>query len=171
MVSPILPDPDVLVPGEVRIAGNLITIALRTTRLLGVCPLCGRAANRVHGWYTGNAHERGIGRGEGFTLNIPMPPGSGDQEYRRVFDQQILPAPDAFKPACVLVSAGFDAAAAERIADIQLDPTSYAWMTQELVAMAELHGSGRLISVLEGGYEPASLRRCVVEHARSLMEG
>jgi len=120
--------------------------------------------------HSGHAHERGIGPGEGYTLNIPMPPGSGDSEYRRAFDEQILPALDAFRPACVMLSAGFDAAAADHTADIQLVPSSYAWMTRELVAIAELHGRGRLVSVLEGGYEPASLRTCVLEHAKSLMD-
>jgi len=121
--------------------------------------------------HTGHAHERGTGRGEGCTLNITMPPGSGDQEYRRAFDEQILPALDAFKPACLLVSAGFDSAGAERIAHIQLDPASYGWMTQALMAIADAHAGGRLISVLEGGYDPASLGHCVVEHVRSLVEG
>ena len=121
--------------------------------------------------HTGYAHERGVGLGEGFTLNIPMPPGSGDREYRRAFEEQILPSLDAFRPACVLVSAGFDAAGADHTADIQLVPASYGWMTRALMEAAESHGDGRLISVLEGGYDPTSLRGCVVEHVRSLMEG
>lgn len=145
--------------------------------------------------HTGQAAERGTGPGDGFTLNIPMKPGSGDAEYRRAFAGQVIPALDAFAPSVVLVSAGFDAAADDNTANINLVPESFAWMTRELAAVADRHcadrrraghygaahhgagrhgagrhGVGRLISVLEGGYDLASLGRCMLRHVSVLLE-
>jgi len=119
---------------------------------------------------TGYESETGRGRGVGFTLNIPMPPGSGDSEYRRAFAKRVVPRLDAFAPEFILISAGFDAAAEERIANINLEPASFAWMTQELLAAANRHAKGRVISVLEGGYDLPSLERCAAAHVRALLE-
>jgi len=119
---------------------------------------------------TGYESETGRGRGVGFTLNIPMPPGSGDPEYRRAFAERVVPRLDAFAPEFILISAGFDAAAEERIANINLEPASFAWMTQELLAAANRYAKGRVISVLEGGYDLPSLERCAAAHVRALLE-
>ncbi len=119
---------------------------------------------------TGRADERGTGAGEGFTLNVPMPAGAGDAEYRRAFAEQVLPALEAFAPGCIVISAGFDAAAADGTADIRLTPDAFAWMTQALAGVAGRHGAGRMVSVLEGGYEPASLARCAVAHVAELLK-
>jgi acetoin utilization deacetylase AcuC-like enzyme len=119
--------------------------------------------------HTGYANERGTGAGEGFTLNIPMRPGSGDAEYRRAFAEQVVPALDAYGPACILISAGFDATTADGTADINLAPESFAWMTREMAAVANRVCGGRVIAVLEGGYEVGSLCRCVVQHITSLL--
>jgi acetoin utilization deacetylase AcuC-like enzyme len=117
---------------------------------------------------TGNADERGRGAGFGYTLNLPMTAGSGDADYRCVFARRLVPALEQFAPEMLLVSAGFDAAADDRIANINLEPDSYAWITRQLVEVAESSCSGRLVSVLEGGYDPVTLGRCVVAHVAGL---
>jgi acetoin utilization deacetylase AcuC-like enzyme len=117
---------------------------------------------------TGYDYEHGSRRGDGYTLNIPMLPGAGDADYRRALDQQILPALTKYRPQFLLISAGFDAVHADPLADIDLEPASYTWMTEALVAAAETLCDGRLVSVLEGGYDMAALAESVVRHVRAL---
>ena len=118
---------------------------------------------------TGYADERGAGRGEGATLNIPMPLGSGDAEYREAFTDLVLPALDRFGAELLAVSAGFDAHRDDRLVrQIGLGDETFDWMTERLVAWADAHCSGRVLSVLEGGYELAMLTRCVRAHVERL---
>lgn len=117
---------------------------------------------------TGYEHEIGVGAGEGFTLNIPMHPGSRDADYREAFERSVLPRLAAFEPQLLFVSAGFDAHADDPLGNQRLSDDAFAWMTQQLLAVADRHASGRLISVLEGGYNLGVLRRCVGEHVRLL---
>ncbi len=117
---------------------------------------------------TGNAHEEGKGEGRGFTLNIPMAPGSGDKEYRAVFERQFLPRAEAFKPQFVLISAGFDAHREDPVGNQALETESYSWMTREMMALADRHCNGRLVSLLEGGYNLARLGECVAVHVAEL---
>ena len=119
---------------------------------------------------TGHQHERGIGAGEGFTLNIPMLPPSGDDAYRRAFDETILPAVDAYKPQFVLVSAGFDAHRLDPLAPIELDTESYGWMTDALLQVAQTHCDGKLVSLLEGGYHLDALAESVALHVSRLLD-
>jgi acetoin utilization deacetylase AcuC-like enzyme len=119
--------------------------------------------------HTGYESERGVGPGDGFTINCPMPPGSGDADYRRAFAEHVMPALEAYQPACVLISAGFDAVAADDVANLNLHPSSFAWMTEQLAGLADRHCRGSLISVLEGGYDLPSLSRSVSEHVRVLL--
>jgi len=118
---------------------------------------------------TGDATETGRGHGAGTTLNIPMRPGSGDADYRAAFAAQVLPALEAFQPQFILVSAGFDGAAGERIASILLEPSSFEWMTRALSAAADRFCQGRIVSVLEGGYDLPSLQRCTIAHVQALL--
>lgn len=118
---------------------------------------------------TGYETEIGIGPGAGYTLNVPMPTGSGDDAYRRAFEQKITPRLRDFAPQFVLLSAGFDAAAEERETDINLQPESYAWMTEAMCQVADEHADGRLVSVLEGGYDLHSLQRCATAHVEALL--
>jgi len=114
---------------------------------------------------TGMAHERGRGDGEGCTVNIPMPAGSGDAAFIAAFEEQVEPALDAFAPEFLLLSAGFDAAAAETIAHLNLTPAGYAGMTRRLLARCP-----RLVSMLEGGYVLRSLGQCAAAHVEALLE-
>jgi len=119
---------------------------------------------------TGYADEVGVGPGTGMTVNIPMRPGSGNAEYRAAFAEQVIPTLKAFAPQFILVSAGFDSAAEERIGSLLLEPASYAWMTQVLADIAAECGHRRIVSVLEGGYDLPSLQRCVAAHVRALLD-
>ncbi|MBN1511077.1 MAG: histone deacetylase [Phycisphaerae bacterium] len=116
------------------------------------------------GWET----EAGTGDGEGFTINIPILPGSGDAEYRRAFDERITPAVEAYRPEFVLISTGYDAHRLDPLAPICLEEESFRWMNQTALAYADRWAGGRLLSVLEGGYNLVVLGRCVAEHVEAL---
>jgi len=113
---------------------------------------------------TGAASEIGIGRGRGTTVNCPMPAGATDAHYEAAWRERILPAVAAFAPELILVSAGFDAHRADPLAQINLSTEFFAWMTKRLMELAERHCAGRLLSVLEGGYNTEELPRCVAAH-------
>lgn len=119
---------------------------------------------------TGYEHEIGRGPGEGFTLNIPLRPGCGEREYRQAFEEHIIPKLDGFAPEFVLISAGFDAAQGDRASSLNLEPSSYGWMTRAVTEIAERHARNRLVSVLEGGYDLTRLGQCVIEHVRAMLD-
>ncbi|MFT3785962.1 MAG: histone deacetylase [Tepidisphaeraceae bacterium] len=117
---------------------------------------------------SGYAHEVGNDAGRGTTVNLPMNPGSGDDEYADVFDRGVLPALDRFKPQLLLVSAGFDAHIDDPLAAINLTDDGYEMMTRTLVQAANQYAGGKIVSVLEGGYNLRALGRGVVRHMRAL---
>ncbi len=119
---------------------------------------------------TGNAEERGEGKGLGFTLNVPFPAGSGDTEYQKAFEEKLKPAAAAFKPDFVLISAGFDAAKGDLLGGMKVTPAGYAALTRVVKVIAEQHCQGRLVSLLEGGYDLEALAAAVEAHVRVLKE-
>jgi acetoin utilization deacetylase AcuC-like enzyme len=119
---------------------------------------------------TGNAEEKGQGKGLGFTCNVPLPAGCGDAEYRQAFEEQLQSAADAFKPDFVLISAGFDAAQGDLLGQMKLTPQGYAQLTRIVKDIASRYSRGRLVSVLEGGYNLDALAASVEAHLRVLME-
>lgn len=119
---------------------------------------------------TGYATECGVGSGNGFTLNLPMPAGSSDAEYRQVLTEQFLPAAEAFMPELVLLSVGFDAHRDDPLASMHLEDETFAWMGRTLCELADRHAAGRLVSILEGGYNLDVLKRCVTEHVAILAD-
>ena len=126
-----------------------------------------------------SSHQRGIypgtgaadERGRGNILNAPLPAGSGGILFRRAWGERLLPEIDAFKPQLILVSAGFDAHRLDPLAGLMLEADDYAWITTELVALAERHCQGRLVSSLEGGYHLDALRESALAHVRALLGG
>ncbi len=118
---------------------------------------------------TGYRGERGMGAGEGYTVNVLVPPGGDEEDYRRGWAEAAAPALAAFSPQFLLLSAGFDAQGTESIAHMNLTPEGFGWLTRELIAVAESRAEGRLVSVLEGGYELDGLGRCVVAHVGALL--
>jgi len=117
---------------------------------------------------TGAATERGRGAGEGFTINVPLRAGGGDDLYRHVFDERFLPAARAYRPELVLVSAGFDAHAADPLGGMRLTESGFADLTHRVVDLATESAAGRVVAVLEGGYDPAALARGVAATLRVL---
>jgi len=101
---------------------------------------------------TGTTAEVGAGSGLGYTINIPMPPGVGDQGYLQVFEQIVCPAVERFEPQFILVSVGFDAHWADPLAHMKLSLSGYDRLARQLITLAELWCEGRIVFVLEGGY-------------------
>ena len=118
---------------------------------------------------TGEAAEQGHGSGKGATINVPMSPGQGDDEYREVFDRVLTPAADAFKPEFVIISAGFDAHRDDPLASMALTEEGYADLTRRVVSLARRHSQGRLLSCLEGGYNLDALAASVERHVLELL--
>ena len=119
---------------------------------------------------TGAHSETGTGPGSGATLNCPMAAGCGDHEYREAFEERILPAARNFKPDAVLLSAGFDAHHADPLGSINLSTEFYRWMTEQMMDVADTCCKGRLISLLEGGYDLNALAECISVHLETLKQ-
>jgi acetoin utilization deacetylase AcuC-like enzyme len=117
---------------------------------------------------SGSERESGTGTGEGYNINIPMPSGAGDDDYRRAFEDKIIPALDEFAPGLIFISAGFDAHSDDPLAGINLSTGFYGEMTTMLRDAANKHCKGRIISVLEGGYNPDILKETVAIHLTEL---
>jgi acetoin utilization deacetylase AcuC-like enzyme len=114
---------------------------------------------------TGAASETGVGN----IVNVPLRPMSASSQFRLAMTRQVLPALDAFRPALILVSAGFDAHRSDPLAQLLLDESDYTWATEKLLEIAHCHASGRLVATLEGGYDLAALGASVAAHVRVLM--
>ncbi len=108
-------------------------------------------------------------RGAGNLLNILLPPGSGGFRFRNVWADEMLPAIDDFRPQLVLISAGFDAHLRDPQADLMLETDDFAWITGELHALARRHAAGRVVSMLEGGYDLQALAECSVAHVGAML--
>ena len=121
-------------------------------------------------WYpfTGHATETGEGKGRGTTLNCPLPAGSGMQAIGAAFEDRLLPALDAFRPDLILISAGFDSRENDPLGHFRLTDPDFAKLTRLLKEVADRHGEGRLVSVLEGGYHLEGLAKAVTAHVTEL---
>ena len=119
---------------------------------------------------TGWSQETGSGKGKGYTLNFPMPPGSSDKEYLKAMEH-IEQTMAHFKPQFVLISAGFDAHMADPLAHIRLTKKGYESLTRSVKNIAESYAKGRIVSVLEGGYNMEALKESLEAHITVLMEG
>ena len=110
---------------------------------------------------TGHESETGAGKGEGYTVNAPLPAGCGDGDYAAVFVDALLPIAEAYRPELVLVSAGFDAHRSDPLGGMDLSDEAFAAMCGAVKAIADRHCPGRIVLTLEGGYDVAALSRCV----------
>ena len=116
---------------------------------------------------TGSPRETGT---DNNVVNVPLRAGSGSDEFRAAWSERILPLLDDFAPELVIVSAGFDAHRADPLAQLEVETEDFVWLTEELLAIADRHAQGRLISVLEGGYDLNALAESVATHVQSLMQ-
>lgn len=119
---------------------------------------------------TGRGTESGVGRGAGATINVPMKAGEGDDAYREVFQDVLIPAADAFQPDFVIVSAGFDAHKDDPLAGMGLTEEGYTDLTRMVLSIATRHSQGRLLSCLEGGYNLHALSASVERHVLALLD-
>jgi acetoin utilization deacetylase AcuC-like enzyme len=119
---------------------------------------------------TGLASERGEGKAEGLTINVPLASGLGDAEYQQIFEEVLVPAADRFKPEFVLISAGFDAHRDDPLAGMDLTDEGYATLTNLVTSIARRHSRSRIISCLEGGYDLTALAASVERHVMALMD-
>jgi acetoin utilization deacetylase AcuC-like enzyme len=124
-----------------------------------------------HGFYPGSgaADETGTGAGLGRTLNVPLRFGVSRKEYLAAFAAGLEKAADAIKPELVLLSAGFDAHAADPIGSLGLEVEDFADMTRLVLQTAQTHAGGRLVSCLEGGYDLEALALSVEAHLEELL--
>lgn len=113
---------------------------------------------------TGAANEKGIHEGLGYTLNIPLPRGSGFFEYEKAFGEIIIPAIDKFQPEFFLISAGFDAHAKDPLGGMELPTSAYEKFSEMVMKKAKEFAEGRVISFLEGGYNLNALADSVEAH-------
>ena len=119
---------------------------------------------------TGAGRERGVGEGLGTTLNIPVTRGYGDQQYLEIFEQKLAPALEDFNPQFLLISAGFDAHRRDPLGDVELTENGYRELTKTMTGVAERCCEGKLVSVLEGGYDLEATAAASEEHLRALLE-
>jgi acetoin utilization deacetylase AcuC-like enzyme len=115
---------------------------------------------------TGAAEETGLGN----VVNTPLAAGTDSAGFRRAYETAILPALDHFAPELILVSAGFDAHRADPLAGLELEEPDFAWVTARLQEAANRHAGGRLVSILEGGYDLKALAGSAAAHVATLMQ-
>lgn len=121
--------------------------------------------------HTGPASETGQGPGKGATLNIPLPGDSDGELALQAWDAQVDPAIVAFQPEFLLISAGFDARVDDPIGGLRWSDETFAEMTRRCVALAGQGCGGRIVSMLEGGYNPQGLASAAVAHVKALAPG
>lgn len=123
-------------------------------------------------WYpgTGRADETGSGEGKGTTLNCPLPAFSGRKEIFACFEEKLIPAVEKFRPDLVLISAGFDSRMDDPLGHFLLTDGDFADLTRIVCSIANRHCEGRVVSMLEGGYNLTGLASAAVSHARALAE-
>jgi acetoin utilization deacetylase AcuC-like enzyme len=123
-------------------------------------------------WYpgTGAVVERGEGKGEGTTLNGPFPAGSGYKQINTLICEQFSSAMEKFRPDLVLISAGFDSRAGDPLGNFTLTDGQFVELTKRLMDLAHKYAGGRIVSVLEGGYNLEGLARGVKAHVGQLMD-
>ena len=103
-------------------------------------------------------------------INCPLIAGDGSSEFRTAISDVILPGLEKFQPDLLLVSAGFDAHMNDPLAGLNLQDSDYAWVTKQLIEVAEKFTNGRLISTLEGGYDLLALTSSVASHVEELVQ-
>jgi acetoin utilization deacetylase AcuC-like enzyme len=117
---------------------------------------------------TGAADETGSGHGLGFTRNVPLRYGVSRKDYRGAFRNALEDLADRIRPELILVSAGFDAHEEDPVGSLGLEVEDFEDLTRDIVGVAETHAAGRIVSVLEGGYNVPILAGCVAAHLQAL---
>jgi acetoin utilization deacetylase AcuC-like enzyme len=119
---------------------------------------------------TGMADETGRGKGLGLTMNNPFPAGSGRAQIYGAFENRLLKAAEKFKPEFVFISAGFDSRVGDPLGSFTLTDEDFMDLTRLVKKIAGDHATGRVVSVLEGGYNLEGLGKAAAAHTRAMME-
>ena len=119
---------------------------------------------------TGDPARTGAGAGKGYNINVPLDCGVTDDDIYQAFADQLLPAARSFKPDLILISAGFDSRRDDLLGCFDVTDEGYVRLTRMIMKLADEFCDGRIVSVLEGGYNPAGLASAVVAHVRTLLE-
>ena len=129
----------------------------------------------THNWYdypgTGDPSLRGARDGAGTNLNVHLGPGATDRDMLAAWDRTLLPAVERFRPDFVIVSAGFDSRREDLLGSFEVTDDAFARMTRTLLEVADHHCGGRLVSLLEGGYNVDGQARAAAAHVGALVEG
>lgn len=133
-------------------------------------------ARQHEGIFYISTHESGIFPGTGSRrnniknriFNIPLPHGTGSQEFRSIYEDQVFPAINTYAPELIMISAGFDAHQNDPLAGTNLTAGDYYWVTEKLCALADKHCRGKVISTLEGGYNMEALKESASAHIKAL---
>jgi len=128
----------------------------------------------THNWYdypgTGDPSKTGAGEGNGYNINVHLSPGSGDNVIRKVWDDKLLPYLDNFNPDFVLISAGFDSRKEDLLGCFTITDKGFSELTKSALQIAAAYCEGKLVSILEGGYNPRGLAHAVGAHVKALCE-
>ena len=119
---------------------------------------------------TGDPARTGVGAGTGYNINVPMECGAGDDDFVHAFEEKLLPAARRFKPDFILISAGFDSRKDDPLGCFALTDEGYVRLTRMIMQLADECCTGRIVSVLEGGYNVEGLASAVVHHVRTLRD-
>jgi acetoin utilization deacetylase AcuC-like enzyme len=118
---------------------------------------------------TGSRDERGAGKGEGFTLNVPLSKGTLARDHRQAFTDALNEIERRFHPDLIIISAGFDSRRGDPLGGLMLEDSDFSEMTKEVLRMAEKHAAGRVVGLLEGGYNLNLLGGSVRSHLTALV--
>lgn len=119
---------------------------------------------------TGLPERTGSGKGEGFNINVHLPCGSGDADILAAFEQYLQPAAEAFQPDLILLSAGFDSRVDDLLGCHKITDDGFQALTRLMMQLAEKYCQGRLVSVMEGGYQVSGLQQAALAHVKALSD-
>lgn len=118
---------------------------------------------------TGDPAKKGVGKGLGFNINVHLPCGTDDQKMIGVFENVLLPAAEKFEPDMILISAGFDSREEDLLGCFNVTDAAYITMTKMVMQIADQHCDGRIVSLLEGGYNLQGIAKAVTVHMQTLL--
>ncbi|NOG59451.1 MAG: histone deacetylase [Proteobacteria bacterium] len=119
---------------------------------------------------TGDPGKKGSGEGLGYNINIHLPCGSGDEKMLDIYENVLMPVAEEFKPDMIFISAGFDSREDDLLGCFKVTDDAYIKMTQLVMQIAKNNCNGRIVSLLEGGYNLQGTAKAVVSHVNTLLE-
>ena len=118
---------------------------------------------------TGFEERTGEGEGLGFNINAPLPSFASDKDIINAFETKLLPRAEVFKPDLIMISSGFDSRKEDYLGDFEITDTGFQILTKIVKSLADTYSKSRIVSVLEGGYNPEGLALGVEAHIRTLL--